>query len=274
MISDDYIALEYRIVEECKTHRRNHCMDANYSSWITFGSSYLVKFNVTEAEIQTQTYFSTYAESLVNKSDVPRIPKPLHHFQRGSVWYLVMEHINFVENPQDVPRRIAQAVKWLSEVPPPPGHEFGPLGGGPINHVFFKWATAPLEFTGIAALERYIEWGRTWLLGSSAETFEPVLLTGQRVMFTQDDLRPTSFGVDDQGRTVIRNFESVAMLPESFVQFSLLSNPAIGQECLKALGMEWKESHLKTMSTLSAHLQMFFPDDLHLDKDGYFVPSE
>jgi hypothetical protein len=43
-------------------------------------------------------------------------------------------------------------------------------------------------------------------------------------MFTQSDMHDSNFGVDENGRTVLMNFSTVGLLPESFVAFTLSSH--------------------------------------------------
>ena len=44
-----------------------------------------------------------------------------------------MEHITLASPPPDLIERITEAVKWLSDIPPPADHVIGPLGGGRIR---------------------------------------------------------------------------------------------------------------------------------------------
>jgi hypothetical protein len=122
---------------------------------------YFVKYshpNTLGPEIATQKYISDCAKSESDTSCIPRIPKIKHCFQEGWTMYLVMEYITLtVPPPSDLNERIAVALKWLSEVKPPPGHAIGPLGGGRIFHNVFKDFEAPLLFSSVDALERYLE---------------------------------------------------------------------------------------------------------------------
>lgn len=45
---------------------------------------------------------------------------------------------------------------------------------------------------------------------------EPVRLSDERLMFMQDDMHPSNFGVDEHEKTVLVDFGAIAMLPESF----------------------------------------------------------
>jgi len=76
--------------------------------------------------------------------------------------YLVMEFITLTAAPLDLIDRTAQALVWLSSVPSPPNHVLGPLGGGRIRHKFFKDYKAPLVFSSVEALQRYMHKVRPW----------------------------------------------------------------------------------------------------------------
>ena len=124
------------------------------------GLLYFVKFGHPDdlwPEFQTQSYIFDYARSNPHP-DAPRIPQVVHHFGDSRTEYLVMEFITLTAAPID---RTAQALVWLSRVPPPPNHVIGPLGGGRIRHKFFKEDTAPLVFSSVEALQRYMYKVRT-----------------------------------------------------------------------------------------------------------------
>jgi hypothetical protein len=76
-----------------------------------------------------------------------------------------MEHIELIHPSliANLPERTAQALDWLSRVSAPPEDvvgsskdAMGPVGGGLIRHRFFKDDEAPLDFSSIDALERYM----------------------------------------------------------------------------------------------------------------------
>ena len=45
----------------------------------------------------------------------------------------------------------------------------------------------------------------------------PVKIGGDRLMFTQSDMDPSNFGVDQHGKTVLIHFGEIGLLPETFV---------------------------------------------------------
>lgn len=119
-------------------------------------------------QIQTRLHLSSTAEG--DESDLqPRIPELIDHFDDGQGKTYVCRYgtVNLVERPSsDLNKRIANAIEWLSTVPPPPGHLLGPLGGACIRHRFFHSDDASEPYASVQALERYIEKGRKRLYKS------------------------------------------------------------------------------------------------------------
>ena len=148
-------ALEANIAEACTNHELVHSKDKNYRACVSIGADYFVKFGHPDAlwpEIQTQLYIFDYARSNPDPN-APRIPQVVHHFGDSMTKYLVMEFVTLTAALID---QTAQALVWLSSVPPPPNHVIGPLGGGRIGHKFFKDYKAPLIFSSVEALQRYM----------------------------------------------------------------------------------------------------------------------
>ena len=67
--------------------------------------------------------------------------------------YLVMEHIN--PGPGR-PRKIAGALQWLRRIPVPFCVTIGSVGGCGASYRLFEGFSAPLAFSGIEALENYM----------------------------------------------------------------------------------------------------------------------
>lgn len=152
-------ALEANIVETCTNHQLVHFTDDNYRACVSIGTDYFVKFGSIGTlwpEFQTQSYIFDYARSNPHP-DAPRIPQVVHYFGDSRTKYLVMEFITLTAATID---RTTQALVWLSSVPPPPNHVIGPLGGGRIRHKFFKDYKAPLVFSSVEALQRYMRKAR------------------------------------------------------------------------------------------------------------------
>jgi hypothetical protein len=159
MMPDEIATLEANIVDICTAHKAENSRKEDYRTCVFVGPHDVVKYGdpkTLQPEIITQKYVFDYAESQPDMSCVPRIPRVKHYFRKERTMYLVMERITLTAPPSDFITRVAEAVKWLSEVKPPPDHVIGPLGGGCIRHKVFKDFKAPLPFPSVDALERYL----------------------------------------------------------------------------------------------------------------------
>ncbi len=181
--------------------------------------------------------------------------------------YLVMEYVNLMDPPLgDLPERTVEALRWFMGVPAPPGHVLGPLGGGIIRHRFFKDNEAPLVFSSIGALERYIAkvrpylsyflepaltgQARTLLSTLGAKAAEHIILSDERLLFMQSDMHPSIFGVDEDGNTVLMDFAEIEMVPECFTAYTLFSKITA---MATSLGLE-RSSKQKSMALISYSL--------------------
>jgi len=94
--------------------------------------------------------------------NAPHVPEVYHFFiepPTPDFWmaYMVMECLELMPtSDQDLSQRAAQALLWLHNLPAPAEAAIGGLGGGRAMHVLFKNHTAPLHFSSIEALERYM----------------------------------------------------------------------------------------------------------------------
>jgi len=257
-------ALEANIVEACTNHKLLHWKDNDYRACVSIGTDYFVKFghpNDVLPEIQTQSYIFDYAESNPHP-DAPYIPQVVHHFKDSITMYLVMEFVTLTAAPSI--DRIAQALVWLSNVPPPPNHVIGPLGGGVIRHSFFKDFTAPLVFSSVGALQRFMNKAYTVLSTGAQKRVSPVEIRGDRLMFTQSDMRHSNFGIDQHGKTVLMNFGGIGLLPETFVAHTM------GEKRLApvAIALSLSRSSNASMAAISSTLWMVASPKLGLDEHG------
>jgi len=69
-----------------------------------------------------------------------------------------MEYITLTHPPvPDLPQKVAVALQWLRDPPAPTERvRIGPLGSGRARHTLFKDCKAPLPFSSIEAIERYL----------------------------------------------------------------------------------------------------------------------
>ncbi|KDQ59787.1 hypothetical protein JAAARDRAFT_46414 [Jaapia argillacea MUCL 33604] len=269
MLSTKQFAFEASIVDTCTKHEQAHWKEDGYRACVSMDTGHFVKFGTPWAlwpEIATHSYISEYAQSHADALGTPRIAKVIHYFEYQRTMYMVMEAITLMEPPPDLPERTAEAVRWLSGVPAPADHVFGPLGGGIIRHSFFKDYKAPLVFSSIEALERYIEKARPLSSSKLAKKqVEYVSLSGERLMFMQPDMHPSNFGVDEHGNTVLMDFGEIAMLPESFVAYTLLKSHAA---LAASLGLS-RSSNVASMARISSFLWIVADPTFGLDEDGY-----
>jgi hypothetical protein len=189
--------------------------------------------------------------------------------------YLVMEFITLTAAPID---RTAQALVWFSSIPPPPNHMIGPLGGGRIRHKFFKDYTAPLLFSSVEALQRYMRKVRPcfYLLehppfakmqsgpgvhvaldpgpeAAVSRQLSPIEISGDSLMFTQPDMHPSNFGVDQHGKTVLMDFAKIGLFPETLVAHTMFSEKRLAPI---AIALNLSVSSNATMAAISSLLWM------------------
>jgi len=154
----DAAAFEDAIIDACERHERAHRREDGYRRCVVVGE-FFVKFDSygsLYSPAQTQIYVSQCAEGDMS---APRVPKVIYFFHRDyQMAYVIMDYINLTPPPvPDLPKKAALAIQWLRDLPAPPGQVLiGPLGGGRARHVLFKDFEAPLSFSSVEAIERYL----------------------------------------------------------------------------------------------------------------------
>ncbi|KAG9047665.1 hypothetical protein FS837_001741, partial [Tulasnella sp. UAMH 9824] len=102
----------------------------------------------------TQVFLANAAKA------VPEVHVPeVHHFfyRDKGMAYVVMENIQLIDvRTEELVQKTAYAVKWMRDVKAPNEGVLGPLGSGRAYHVLFKDRKAPLDFTGVKAVERFL----------------------------------------------------------------------------------------------------------------------
>jgi len=260
-------ALEAKVVEVCTKHKSEHQTERDYRAAIRVGTDYFVKFgNPTDLwpEIETQKYISNCAMS-DPAHGVPRIPRVVHSFEYSGTTYLVMEFIRLLPAPEDFIPKITAALVWLASVPAPLNHVLGPLAGGRIRHGFFKDARAPLRFSSVEALERYLGKAYMLLSSTSKQTVHSVKIHSDRLMFSQSDMDASNFGFDEHGNVVLLDFAEVGLLPETFVAHTMSSKKGLAP-IAAALGLSDKSN--TSMSRISSVVRMAANPKLGLDEHG------
>ncbi|KAL1725619.1 hypothetical protein EV714DRAFT_287779 [Schizophyllum commune] len=260
---DQIAALEAEVVTTCLEHKP-----------VRVGTEFFVKFGHSSdlgPEIETQRYISDHAMTNPGRG-VPRIPRMLHSFERDGTTYLVMEFINLVPTPEDFIDKVTAALMWLASVPAPPDHVLGPLGGGRIRHGLFKDARAPLPFSSVGALERIhpslihnLGQAYTLLSSTTRRTVSPVQIQGRRLLFSQNDMDDSNFGVDEHGNLVLLDFAEIGWTPEALVAQTMFSKPRLAPVAA-ALGLS--NEYCTSMSHISSVLKMVGRPKLGLDENG------
>jgi len=80
-----------------------------------------------------------------------------------------------------------------------------------------------------------------------------VEIRGDRLMFTQSDMHPSNFGVDQDGKTVLMDFATIGLMPETFVAHTLCSEKRLAPIAI-ALGLSGSSNG--SMAALSSLLSM------------------
>ncbi|KAH9977051.1 hypothetical protein BGW80DRAFT_831527 [Lactifluus volemus] len=84
-------------------------------------------------------------------------------------------------------------------------------------------------------------------------------------MFTQSDMHPSNFGVDQNGKTVLMDFAEIGLLPETFVAHTMFSEKRLVPIAI-ALGLS--DSSIVPMTAVSSLLWMVANPTLDLDEHG------
>ncbi|EKM74487.1 hypothetical protein AGABI1DRAFT_88301 [Agaricus bisporus var. burnettii JB137-S8] len=251
------IALEDIIVEACAKHLLKFSLHLDDYRLCLVVNGFFVKFNNyfdIYPEYETLKYISRCAKNNIN---APHVPEIVHFFHRQDLcWaYLVMENINLMSPPEDFSQRVAKAIQWLHDCPvPPDGARIGPVGSGRARHRLSWEFEAPLEFSSIQALERFLNRAIERLPPRGRSSTAPISISHERLVFMQSDMDESNFGVDDEGRTCLFDFTTVGLLPESFASYTMSLTPNQRSMC--------RVASILVMSS----------GPLGLDKDGNPVP--
>ncbi|KAG8904906.1 hypothetical protein FRC01_008551, partial [Tulasnella sp. 417] len=267
-LPNDFAALELAVTDAADLHEQKGSRVIGYRRFFPLGD-YVVKFN-DHARLLPEYLTLKYLFELAAEdgSAAPRVPK-VHHFfyQQGRFAYMVMECIELAEvPPQDLAAKAAEAVLWMLGKEAPPTVVLGPLGSAYAHHVVFKERVAPRKFTGVEALERFLNTGVERIRLRSR--IKDIRIAGEELVLTQSDINPGNFGVDTDGRPVIFDAATIGWLPESFANYTLLltnqfatavSKHVFAPEKAEALK---RSANLVSMSRVRALLFQGYRDDL------------
>lgn len=100
-----------------------------------------------------------------------------------------------------------------------------------------------------------------------APPIEPVRISHEPLIFTQSDIDPSNFGVDNEGKKVIFGFGSVGLLPVFFALHTLSSSATFTTAVAEYL--EWPAlCQSKSMALIAELLWVTSDLTLGLNKDG------
>ncbi|KAF8313481.1 hypothetical protein DL93DRAFT_2228540 [Clavulina sp. PMI_390] len=256
------------LISLCQAHDVAVRKSRNLSRTVIF-KDYFVKYNCESSlHYEFETLIYLYDKALEDPS-APRIPKPIDYFDHliGN-WrcaYIVMEHIQGAQPAKSAPQQVAEALQWLHSVPAPPGVVIGTVGGGPARHKVFKDYEAPLIFANPSAIAAYLNKALT-ILPRSSPGPSPVDFSNEPIIFSQSDMHPGNFIIDQNGELWLIDFESITLLPESFAKYTVLSS-VMGKEIPEQLGWSWDAMpNGKSMSR--ARTMLWMTQRLALDEYG------
>ncbi|KAI0028702.1 hypothetical protein K488DRAFT_89467 [Vararia minispora EC-137] len=250
---------EYKaaVIAACAAHKKENRHKGDYRACIRT-ERHVVKYGSRrelEPELMTHSYVAEYAKT----SETPNTPRiaGIGHFVDNNSMYLLIDPIALIDPPPtDLYERICQALIWLTQVPAPPGHSLGPLGGGRLRNGFFKDNRAPQPFPDKETLNAYIQKGYEALYKGVVQAKKPVLpsILDDCVLCVQSDMDVSNFDVDDAGRTVLMDFGAVGWLPESLAALTLGSDKRL-KPAAEALGLSGS-AKVETLARISSRLKI------------------
>ncbi|KIM41209.1 hypothetical protein M413DRAFT_445255, partial [Hebeloma cylindrosporum] len=201
-------------------HEQRERTKGYYSRSIIF-DKFFIKYNEHKdmhAEYAMQQYIFNRAEGDPNAPRVPRI----HDFfifdniRMGIIGYLVMEYIHTSPTRSgDVPEKVASALQWLRDLPRPSDTTIGSVAGPDAPYNLLKGLKTPIAFSSIDAIERYMNAALNRLPRIPNKP-KYISFTDERLVFTQTDIDEGNFILDTEEKMCLIDFDSVAILPESF----------------------------------------------------------
>ncbi|GJJ14320.1 hypothetical protein Clacol_008584 [Clathrus columnatus] len=265
---DNIVEFEEAVITACEEDQHNHKYDYGHKCGLVVRGVFVKYDNYysLRPEVEMQKYVFEFAKS---SRDAPHVPEVYHFFHRDQLMaYVVMEYINTTPIPDlELAPKVALALQWLRNVPAPSDRVYiGSLEEGHARHRVFKDHRAPLPFSSVQALERYLNTVAARLRRRSA--IDDVSFLNERLVLTQSDMDESHFGVDDKERPCLLDFRSIGWLPESFASHTMSS--IIPFIAAVAQHLDWPPSpNLLTMSRIRGFLGMYADRTLGLNEHGY-----
>ena len=155
-LENSFVAFEQAIIAACAKHEKENHRQPGYRRLIQF-NDYIVKFGDSwcfSSEVRMHDHFAKVTE---NDLATPRVPLIYHSFENEHLKYAIIEPIEMIQVAENIfVQKVADAVSWMRDQACPAGVALGPLGSGLAYHKIFKEKHAPLPFTSVVALEKYL----------------------------------------------------------------------------------------------------------------------
>ncbi|TEB28113.1 hypothetical protein FA13DRAFT_1736013 [Coprinellus micaceus] len=165
--------------------------------------------------------------------------------------YLVVERVPLAEESVPSSEDAGAVLSWLREVPLPHSFPVCRIGGGHIKHCFFPDYEAPLTFSSVDALQRYLSRAFKQLSFAGQRTTKPIDILPERLVLMHPGLNvPLRAGVDTSGAIVLLDLSDFNILPESFL-------------CIRGNG------NLNSLARVKADLCMTADPTFGLDDHGH-----
>jgi hypothetical protein len=121
---------------------------------ISFSAAALIHRSIY-SECATQQYIFSLTEG---NASAPRVPKNYDCFAPDNrMGYIVMEYVQASSTlAQNVPEKVANALQWLRGLAAPSDTAIGSVPGRDADYMLLKGFTAPIVFSSIEAIERYM----------------------------------------------------------------------------------------------------------------------
>lgn len=272
-LDNPFVALEPAIIAACANHEKDNFTVPGYRRLIGF-ANYIIKFGDSlcfSSEVQMHDRFAKVTEKDLT---APRVPLIYHSFKHGHLTFAIIEPLQLIPVAEDIfVQKVADAVLWMYSQTCPAGVTLGPLGSGFAWHEVFKDYRAPLPFTSVVALEKYLNVAVS-LQQRRQKGLANISISGERLTLTQSDMDPSNFGIDETGRVVIFDFCEIGWLPESLANYTLLCTGQFASKVAARVFGDHLDS-VRASSNLTSLIQvrvlLCMAATLGLDKDGNHI---
>jgi len=226
------------IVEFCRQYGRSsngylydglaYKLNGGGTVWVKHG------YHVQLAEARTQDHafkaFQKMAEMGLGTD--ARIPEVYRFFERDRQTYIIMEYIdgetvkqrlqNSTDDPSLIYSKVSDALNQLLSITAPQNLPcLGPIGGGPIHHLFFMDYVSAIEYDTVEKLEQHVN--AILKRGNYGKGYNrpAVDFKHDKVIFSFSDFNLDNFMIDKEGKVYILDFQHAGYLPESFMNLAV-----------------------------------------------------